>query len=57
MDMAGIPSGFKAPRARAENDLYTAMLGIAGVFVLAAVVFVIIRCIDLFGTPFPGFSG
>lgn len=55
--MAGIPSGFKAPRARAENDLYTAMLGIAGVFVLAAVVFVIIRCIDLFGTPFPGFSG
>ncbi len=54
--MAGIPSGFKAPRARAENDLYTAMAAIAFTFVLAAIVFVIIRSNDLFGTPFPGFS-
>lgn len=55
--MAGIPSGFKAPRARAENDLYTAFAGIAAGILLATVIFVIIRCSDLFGTPFPGFTG
>lgn len=54
--MAGLPSGFKAPRARADNDLYTAMAAIAFGFVLASIIFVIIRSIDLFGTPFPGFS-
>lgn len=54
--MAGLPSGFKAPRARADNDLYTAMVIIAFGFVLAAIIFVIVRSIDLFGTPFPGFS-
>ena len=54
--MAGIPSGFKAPRARAENDLYTAMAVIGFGFVLAAFIFVIVRSIDLFGTPFPGIN-
>ena len=54
--MAGLPAGFKAPRARSDNDLYTAMAIIAFGFVLASLIFVIVRSIDLFGTPFPGFA-
>jgi len=55
--MAGVPgSGFKAPRAKAENDIYSALVIIAFVFVLGAAVFTMVRSSELFGTPFPGFA-
>ena len=55
--MAGSPgSGFKAPRANSENDIYTALVIIAFVFVLGAAIFTIVRSIELFGTAFPGFA-
>ncbi len=39
------------------NDIYTVLASIALVATIGAVSFVIYRCNELFGTPFPGFKG
>ena len=55
--MAGLPSsGYKGSRV-VDDDLFKVMAVIAFAFVLGAFVFVIIRSSELFGTPFPGFTG
>ncbi len=44
-------------RQKAGNDIFTALLIIAFVVAVAAVVFVIIRSDELFGTAVPGITG
>lgn len=48
------PSG---PRINYPNDIYTVLASIALFISLGTVGFVIYRCNELFGTPFPGFAG
>jgi hypothetical protein len=42
---------------KADNDVYTVLVCTAFVVVLGTLAFVIYRCTELFGTPFPGFGG
>jgi hypothetical protein len=39
------------------NDIYTVLVCIALAFILGAIAFVIYRCTEILGTPFPGFAG
>lgn len=48
------PTGYGS-RPAPGNDIYTILLGIALAFVLGTVGFVIYRCNDLLGFPFPSF--
>ncbi len=54
--MPGTP-GVQRTRAPIGNDIYTLLAGIALAIVLGTVAFVIYRCVDLFGKPFPGIGG
>lgn len=56
--MVQMPSSTIPQRARAtaENDIYTVLVCIALVAVLGTIAFVIYRCLELFGQPFPGFA-
>jgi len=44
-------------RRRAQNDIYTVLLAIAGVFLAGAVAFIAWRLLDLYGTVFPPAGG
>jgi hypothetical protein len=57
--MVQMPSstGPSASPGKADNDLYTVLVCTAFAVVVGTLAFVIYRCIELFGTPFPGFSG
>lgn len=56
--MAQIPGSPTPQRSRvaATNDIYTVLVGIALFTVLGTMAFAIYRCVDLLGTPFPGFQ-
>ncbi len=54
--MPGTP-GPQRLHGKAENDIYTVLLSIGMAAVMGTVGFVIYRCVQLFDTPFPGFSG
>lgn len=45
--------GSGAPRAGGENDIYTALMVVAFLFVLLATIYVGFRALTLFGTLFP----
>jgi len=51
---AKAPAG---PRIIYPNDIYTVLVSIALFISVGTVSFVIYRCNELFGTPFPGFAG
>lgn len=55
--MASNPGGSQGQRVKPGNDIYTLLVGIALALVAGTVAFVIYRCYELFGTPFPGFTG
>ncbi len=52
--MTGMNTGaVRPPRPTAENDIYTVLLGIAFLSLLAAAVYVSYRALALFGTLLP----
>ena len=56
--MARQPTGgFQQQRAKTAHDVFTALLILAFAFVLGTIIFVVYRSDDLFGVPFPGFTG
>jgi hypothetical protein len=57
--MAQMPgsSGMQRSRQAVGNDIFTVFTGIALAIVLGTIAFVIYRCVDLFGRPFPVFPG
>jgi hypothetical protein len=55
--MAQRPGGSHATRQRAGNDIYTVLAILAFVAVAGTLGFVIYRCNELLGTPFPSFPG
>jgi hypothetical protein len=52
--MAGQPGG-SGPRTSPTNDIYTVLVGIGAFAVIATLAFVIYRCNELLGKPFPSF--
>jgi len=55
--MATRPGGSRVSRQRAGNDIYTVLAAVALFAVAATLGFVIYRCNELLGTPFPSFPG
>jgi hypothetical protein len=56
--MAQMPGpGMQRTRAPVGNDIYTVLVAMALAIVLGTLAFVIYRCVDLLGKPFPGFYG
>ncbi len=53
MAIAGASAGRSPARPKAENDIYTALIVVAFLFVLAATLYVSIRAITLFGGLWP----
>lgn len=51
------PPAPRRPSASVGNDIYTVLVCIALAFILGAIAFVIYRCTEILGTPFPGFAG
>jgi hypothetical protein len=52
--MTGMNTGpVRPPRPAAENDIYTALLGVAFLSLLAAAIYVSYRGLTLFGTLLP----
>jgi hypothetical protein len=47
--------GMQRTRAPVGNDIYTVLVAMALAIVLGTTAFVIYRCVDLLGKPFPGF--
>lgn len=47
------PAG-SSQRGKASNDIYTVMVAVALATVAGTLAFVITRCIELLGKPFPG---
>ncbi|MCG8404380.1 MAG: hypothetical protein MI923_04185 [Phycisphaerales bacterium] len=47
----------QAPRVKPGNDIYTVLAAIALALVAGTIGFVLYRCNELLGTPFPGFAG
>ena len=45
------------PKVKPGNDVYTVLAGIALALVAGTIGFVLYRCSELLGTPFPGFAG
>ena len=54
--MAQMPTGSRGS-AKAGNDIYTVLVAIALALVAGTIGFVLYRCNELLGTPFPGFAG
>jgi hypothetical protein len=50
-------TGPRRSQAQGGNDIYTVLASIALATVLGTIGFVIYRCVQLFDTPFPGFTG
>jgi len=46
-----------SPSAKPDNDIYTVLVCVAFVVVAGTLGFAIYRCLDLFGSPFPGIAG
>ncbi len=55
--MAQRPGSSYKARQRAGNDIYTVLAILAFVAVAGTLGFVIYRCSELLGTPFPSFPG
>ena len=51
--MPGSTGSMPSP-GKAENDIYTVLVCTAFAIVVGTLAFVIYRCIELFGSPFPG---
>jgi|GEM_PF-5412769 preprotein translocase subunit Sss1 len=51
------PTGQSQTRRRADNDIYSVLLIISGVFLAGAVGFLIYRLVTLYGTVFPPAGG
>ncbi len=51
--MAGVSPGPARTRPRAENDIYTALLCVAFLFLLVAAIYIVFRAVTLFGTVLP----
>jgi hypothetical protein len=56
--MAQMPSstGLAPSSAKPDNDIYTVLVCTAFVVVAGTLGFAIYRCIELFGSPFPGLA-
>lgn len=49
-------AGLQRSKPRADNDVYTVLVIIGFVVVAATLGFVMYRCNELFGSPFPSFA-
>lgn len=56
--MAQMPgsTGSSLTSGKADNDIYTVLVCTAFVVVAGTLAFAIYRCIELFGSPFPGIA-
>ncbi len=52
--MAQKPQASRTTAVKASNDIYTVLVSIGLFAVLGTIAFTVLRCIELFETPFPG---
>lgn len=55
--MAQKTAGSPGRHVQPTHDIYTALVSIALAVVAGTLGFVLYRCAELLGTPFPGFAG